>query len=105
MIVSLTAAGPLDAVGGAVRLAIGGDDEEAKIVVVHAVQDVFRAFAGQCTHNGKDLDYLHEDGILQCRSGKAQFDLDGDVLRGPAQRVLRVYPARREGNQLVIEIA
>ena len=105
VLVSLAAAGPLSPVGGAVRVTLaGGEDAELRMVVVHAGGELYRAFADRCTHNGKELDYLPEAQKLQCRSGRAQFDLDGKVLRGPAERALQVYPTRREGDQLLITV-
>ena len=106
VILALSAVDQLTPVGGAIRFSLAGDrDKGVKVVVVHSAQGTFRAFANRCTHNGKELDYLPEDRKLQCRSGKAQFNLDGDVLRGPAQGALLVYPTHREGNQLVIEVS
>jgi nitrite reductase/ring-hydroxylating ferredoxin subunit len=105
VVVALGATDALDPVGGAVRLALDdGDDAEVKIIVVHSEHTVYQAFANECSHNGKELDYLHAGEMLQCCSGKAQFDLDGNVFRGPAERALRVYPARREGDELIIEV-
>jgi len=106
VIVSLTAADRLNSVGGAVRFTLdGGEDAEVKIVVVHSEDEAYQAFADRCTHRGKELDYLSEDKKLQCRSGKAQFDLEGNVITGPAKSALLVYPTRREGDQLVIEVS
>ena len=103
--ISLGAAGPLNPEGGAVRVIFGGgEDAELRMVIVHAGMETYRALADRCTHNGKELDYLPEAQKLQCRSGRAQFDLDGRVLRGPAERAPQVYPTRREGNQLVIAV-
>lgn len=105
VVVSLAAAGPLKPVGGTVRVILGGgEDAELRMVIVHAEGETYRAFADRCTHNGKELDYLPEAAKLQCRSGQAQFDLDGEVLRGPAKRALQVYPTRREGDQLLIAV-
>jgi nitrite reductase/ring-hydroxylating ferredoxin subunit len=105
VIVSLSAADPLNPVGGAVRITFGdGGDAEIRMVIVHAQDGTYRAFADRCTHNGKELDYLPEAQKLQCRSGQAQFDLEGNVLRGPARRALPVYPARREGDQLLVVV-
>ncbi len=105
VIISLAAAVPLNPVGGAVRVPLGGgDDAELRMVIVHAEGETYRAFADRCTHNGKELDYLPENQKLQCRSGRAQFDLEGKVLRGPAERALQVYPTRRERDQLLIAV-
>jgi nitrite reductase/ring-hydroxylating ferredoxin subunit len=80
------------------------DRDEVKLIIVHPEDRVYQAFANECTHNGKELDYLHESEILQCCSGRARFDLDGDVVRGPAERALRVCPTRRAGDDLIIEV-
>ena len=105
VVVSLTAAGQLNPVGGAVRLTVDGDgDEGLKMVIIHLEGEDFRAFADRCTHNGKDLNYLPGDGKLLCRSGKSHFDLEGNVLKGPAASALLAYPARREGDRLVLEV-
>jgi nitrite reductase/ring-hydroxylating ferredoxin subunit len=90
--------------GGAIRCALGGEDAETKLVVVHAGPEAYRAFADRCTHNGKALQLLPQSQTLQCRSRKARFDLEGQVLRGPAERALLAYPTRREGDELVIEV-
>jgi nitrite reductase/ring-hydroxylating ferredoxin subunit len=105
LIVSLASAAPLNPVGGAVRVTLDDNESaEIRVVIVHAEDETYRAFADRCTHNGKELDYLPEAQKLQCRSGQAQFDLEGKVLRGPARRALPVYPTRREGDQLLIVV-
>jgi nitrite reductase/ring-hydroxylating ferredoxin subunit len=106
VILSLKKAAPLTPVGGVVRCALEGDEEEsAQLVVAHSAPETYQAFSNRCTHNGKALTYLPKDHKLQCRSRKAQFDLEGNVLRGPAKRALLAYPTRREGDQLVIAVS
>jgi nitrite reductase/ring-hydroxylating ferredoxin subunit len=105
VVVSLTAAELLNRVRDAVRLTIdGGGDEGLKIVIVHLDGGAFRAFADWCTHGRKELDYLLEDRKLLCRSGKSHFDLEGNVIKGPAASALLAYPARRDGDRLVLEV-
>jgi Rieske Fe-S protein len=105
VVVSLAAAEQLNPVGGAVRLAVDGEGEEGlKLVIIHLAGEDFRAFADSCTHNGKELNYLPGDSKLRCRSGKSHFDLEGNVLKGPAESALLVYPAYRQGDRLVLEI-
>ena len=101
---ALGAAEALYPVGGALRCTLSGEDAEVTLIVVHSAPETYRAFADRCTHNGKALDYLPESGTLQCRSRKARFDLEGQVLRGPAERALLAYPTRRQGDELVIEV-
>lgn len=102
VIVSLRAAGELEGVGGAVRLAL--DAGETRLIVVHPEEQVYLAFADRCTHNGKELDYLHEEREICCRSRKSRFGLAGSRIRGPAESDLSVYPVRRQQDDLVIEV-
>ncbi len=103
VIVTLSAAGELARVGGAVRLALDGG--AIKVIVVHSEEQVYRAFADRCTHNGKELDYVHEEGEIRCRSRKSRFDLAGSLIRGPAEGGLVVHPLHRQGDELVIEVS
>jgi nitrite reductase/ring-hydroxylating ferredoxin subunit len=70
---------------------------------VHLAEDVYRAYANRCTHRRRELNYLHEEHRLECVSRKAHFDLAGNVIKGPAESALLVYPSHREGDDLVIE--
>lgn len=103
--VSLPRVDGLNTVGGAVKFtADGGDGTEFKIIVVHSGRDEYKAFADRCTHNGKELNYLHGEGRLACCGLGSLFDLEGSVLEGPAEDALVVYPVRREGEELVIDV-
>lgn len=106
IIVELSTVAPLQQVGGAARLVIGDNDETAlKIFLLRTDRDTIRAIADQCTHNGKPLVYLPEYCRLQCLSGRSHFDYAGNVLRGPAEGSLRIYPSRQAGDQLIIELS
>jgi len=100
VLVSLPAVEALQAAGGAVRLVLG----ETSVLVVHLEGEVYRAFADRCTHNGRELDYLHGKGQICCRSRKSRYDPAGRLIEGPAEGNLLAYPLRREGDQLVIEV-
>ncbi|UCD38603.1 MAG: Rieske (2Fe-2S) protein [Fidelibacterota bacterium] len=104
VIISLPAVDELRAVGGAVRLEVGNGSGH-KILVVHAAEETYLAYANRCTHNGKELDYRHEQNRVQCISGKSHFSLDGEVTKGPAGSGLVVYPTHREVDDLVIEVS
>lgn len=105
IIVALSEVDDLKEVGGAVKFTL--DDKESselKIIVVHSRDDEYQAFADQCTHNEKELNYLHKEGILACCGLGSQFDLEGNVIKGPAEDALLEYPLRREGEELLIKV-
>jgi nitrite reductase/ring-hydroxylating ferredoxin subunit len=102
--VTLAGVGTLLGVGGAVKVALeeaGGS--ERRLIVVRPGEADYRAFADACTHNGKELNYLHGEGLLACCGRSSRFDLAGEVIQGPAEEALVRYPVRQEGGELVIE--
>lgn len=106
VIVALSEVDDLKEVGAAVKFTLDDEDgSELKVIVVHSEDETYQAFADRCTHRGKELNYLHVDKKLQCLSGKAQFDLEGSVIRGPAEDTLPRYRLRREGQEMVIEVS
>lgn len=105
VIVALSEVEGLKDVGGAVKFTLDSEDgSELKVIVVHVRDEDYRAFADRCTHNGKELDYLHEEEKLACCGRGSRFDLAGGVVRGPAEDALLRYRLRREGEELVIEV-
>ena len=105
VIVALSEVDDLKAIGGAVKFTLyDEDDSELKVIVVHSGDEDYQAFADWCTHKGKELNYLHEEGKLACSGLGSQFDLAGNVVTGPAKDALLRYRLRREGEELVIEV-
>ena len=101
----LSAVDALQEVGGAIKLTITDQEGlERKIIIMHTDADTYLAFADQCTHNGKELNYLHEDRKLACAGLGSQFGLSGQVIRGPAVEAVYLYHLRIEGDGLVIEL-
>ena len=72
---------------------------------MHPENQVYRAFADRCTHNGKELDYDHERQEIRCVSRKSRFDLEGHLLKGPATGGLAAYSLQQHDDQLVIDIS
>ena len=102
---SLSEAGTLLDVGGAVKLSLpDANGSERQVILVRPGAADYRAFADACTHNGKELNYLHEEGLLACCGRSSRFDLAGEVLHGPAEEALPSYPVALAGDKLVIDI-
>lgn len=102
---ALSEVGTLLGVGGAVKLTLTDvNGSERKVIIVHPAEADYRAFADACTHNGKELNYLHAEGLLACCGRSSRFSLAGEVIQGPAEDALLDYPVWQEGRELVIEI-
>jgi cytochrome b6-f complex iron-sulfur subunit len=62
----------------------------------------YAAVSSVCTHRGCTVD-LGGPG-LACPCHGSQYDREGRVMRGPANRALTRYPVRVSGDQLIIEV-
>ena len=65
--VTLSEMGTLLGVGGAVKLTLGdASGSKQRVIIVRPSETDYRVFADACTHNGKELNYLHREGLLAC---------------------------------------
>lgn len=98
--IDLTAAANqrLTAAGGAMLI----DTTSDTIMVVRISDTQVAAVSAICTHAGCSMDYVTTTRQLDCPCHASQFSLDGRVLRGPANRPLRVYGATLAGNVITI---
>ena len=81
-------------------------DVDGAPVVIAAFDGRWHAVADACTHAGCPFseDATLEDGVIVCDCHGSEFDLrTGEVVRGPAERPVRTYAVRVEGDQLEIE--
>jgi len=103
--VTLSEIATLLGVGGAVKCSLEGvNGAERQLIIVRPSEADYRAFADLCTHNGKELNYLHGEGLLACCGRSSRFDLAGTVVKGPAEDALLSYRVWLEDGELVIEI-
>jgi len=104
--INLTKAECLKQTGGAGKISLKNEDE-IKIIVVHHQPGKYKAFSDRCTHGGRELNYMYSDEILQCSSfGRSTFKLsNGQVIKGPAEGPLAIYPLQIVDNTLILTIA
>ena len=75
-------------------------------IAVANVEGTFHAFSDICTHRRCSLSEGKLDGTtLECICHGSRFDVStGDVLRGPADRSVRVYAVRVQDDALVVDV-
>ena len=72
-------------------------------VFVHATQQgKYTALLVRCTHQGCQPDPIGDRFVCPCHG--SEFDLEGAVLRGPAERSLPRYRVAREGEDVVVTL-
>ncbi|MCC7479051.1 Rieske (2Fe-2S) protein [bacterium] len=63
------------------------------------------AMSRVCTHSRCKVNHRAEQGDFECPCHHSIFDLEGNVLKGPAKRPLPKYPVSLEGGELVIDLS
>jgi cytochrome b6-f complex iron-sulfur subunit len=102
--IDLSRAGVLGSPGGALRL----DDERLpdRVLVVHGVDGVFRAFRNRCACGGFRVDPVPgEEKIRCCTLMQSTYDYAGKRLSGSARKDLDVLPVTGESGRLEIDVA
>lgn len=101
--VDLAHAPSLDTPGCAARIQL--PDRALDILVVRTGDNEYKALGGQCTHAGRPLSYVATRRLLQCNNfGHSLFDLEGAVVKGPAEKPLKSYTVMQQDNRLRITL-
>jgi len=79
---SFVAGSPLDFIDGVVRF-----NKEKKAYVIGAAAGVY-ALSAVCTHLGCITRFRSDDRVIACPCHGSRFDLEGNVVHGPAPRPL-----------------
>jgi len=92
----------LNAIGGAKKL----DDvpgQSLPVVVIRIAEDEVVVLSSQCTHAGCEVN-LPADGKIVCPCHNSQFNLQGNVLSGPASEPLAGIQASIDDNTIALTI-
>lgn len=75
------------------------------LIVVHPEKRRYCVLSRLCTHGGQVVSYNRLRGVLQCNNfNHSIFDLNGRVLKGPAERPLVSYPFVFVADALVVSL-
>ena len=81
-------------------------DHAGHTYAIYRVNDNVYASDGLCTHEHAYLsDGLVMDYVIECPKHNGRFDIrDGRPLCAPVCEKLRTYPAKVEGNRILVEV-
>jgi cytochrome b6-f complex iron-sulfur subunit len=80
--------------------------KEEKVYIVRAKEGFFYAISDVCTHLGCITNWLPDEHIIACPCHGSRFDMEGNVVHGPAPRpLLRYAITLNEKGQLVVDKA
>jgi Rieske Fe-S protein len=75
------------------------------ILVEHNPDDTYRAISGICTHQSCVVSgFDTNNDVFVCPCHGSRFDLNGNVVQGPAGSKLHQYITRVENNSLIITL-
>lgn len=75
---------------------------QAQVLVVNTGNNAFNALTSVCTHTGCDRNWSFASNVFTCNCHTSRFDIEGNVLSGPANRPLRAFVTSLNGDILTI---
>ena len=75
---------------------------ETPVVIINRLGSGFIALSRVCTHLGCLVGYDKFNSKLVCPCHAGEFDLEGNVLSGPATKPLLRYPLKITSDQITI---
>jgi cytochrome b6-f complex iron-sulfur subunit len=97
--VTIDAASPLSAVGGAALV----QSSLSNFLVARTAQSSFSAVTAVCTHQGCTINGF-ENQIFVCPCHGSRFSTSGAVVAGPATRALQQFATEFSNNVLTIDV-
>jgi len=80
-------------------------DGAVRLIVVRLPDGKLVALSMECTHWGCDVDWDRKHGWFDCSCHGSRFDVAGQVLEGPADEPLPVYPVAETEHGIVVSLA
>jgi len=74
------------------------------IYVIRTAEETLIGLSGVCTHLHCVLDWNDDQRSLDCPCHRGAFDLNGNVLTGPASSSLRRYPIETRLGRIYVRI-
>ncbi len=91
--------------GGAIKLKLDYKGRKMKILVFRKDANTYMAFENRCSHGGMALKYKPELDEIHCTSlGHSVYDMEGEVLKGPAPSAIQKYELQKDDHLLIITL-
>ncbi|WP_035701411.1 ubiquinol-cytochrome c reductase iron-sulfur subunit [Glycomyces tenuis] len=74
-----------EALASTSEVPVGGGIVVGETVIVQPAADEFLAFSAVCPHMQTIVDPPNEEGVIVCSNHFSEFDMEGGLLKGPAE--------------------
>jgi len=85
---------------------VGSSKKIKKVIVVRTAEgnetNSFIALSNKCTHRGCKVSFKPEQNRFECPCHGSMYDLNGEVIKGPAKKALTKYTVSLNNNTLII---
>tara|TARA_B100001540_G_scaffold307994_1_gene322026 strand:+ start:1607 stop:2098 length:492 start_codon:yes stop_codon:yes gene_type:complete len=98
---SLSENSALQVVGGTIALPSNPIDSHG-MLLYRKSEDIMKVYSRNCTHANCTIDAYSSSGVSLCSCHGSRFDLNGNVIDGPAEDPLKQYNATISGNIVTI---
>ena len=79
---------------------------EDRIIIANPGGNRFLAMSIACTHNGAEVEYVHDQKVFKCVSyNRAEFSLEGKSIDRMNLKTLNSYPIHRENHFLIVSFS
>ncbi len=89
-----------DALAATSEVPVGSGVIVGDVIVTQPVAGDFQGFSAVCTHTGCLINNI-SDGTINCPCHGSKFDLEGQVVNGPAARPLEPIAVEVQGDSIV----
>jgi Rieske Fe-S protein len=90
-----------DVVATTDQVPVGGGIVAAGLVITQPSADEFLAFSASCPHQGTAVNPPDDSGVIECPNHGSQFDVEGGLLRGPAETGLEPVEVEVQDGEIV----
>jgi len=86
--------------GGSATVKLAGQD----ILLIRSAESEIHGVSAKCTHMNCPIKYNAKTKTIDCSCHGSAFALSGKVLKGPATKDLKAYPASLKDGRVIISV-
>ena len=88
--------------GEKLAIALSAPELDKHVLLLQEPDGTLRAFSSECTHQACTV--RPRGSFLVCPCHGSTFDLDGNVVRGPARKPLPTFPVTVENGRIEVQL-